>query len=101
MERNFKVGVGAEPSWEEGDALCCSVSLRNNSLCQSTALLIFELRVDFGSKHEFYSHLCSVGKKAVEKSGALKGSARLHLLLPVSEILSRGSTEAGECALVL
>lgn len=56
-----------------GDALCCSISLRNNSLCQSTALVIFELRVDFGSKRKFYSHFCYVGKKSMEKEWCFKG----------------------------
>lgn len=36
-------------------------------------MLIFELRVDFGSKHEFSCHLCYIGEKAVEKEWCFKG----------------------------
>lgn len=37
------------------------------------ALSVFELRVDFGSKHEFSCRLCRVGEKAVEKEWCFKG----------------------------
>lgn len=49
-----------------GDALGCSVSLKSNFL------LILELRVGFGSKHEFSCHLCFIGEKAVEEEWCFK-----------------------------
>lgn len=62
-------------------------------------MLIFELRVDFGSKQEFSCHLCHVGEKAVEKEWCFKGQCMSPFTSP--PFLCRGSMEAGECALVL
>lgn len=71
-------------------------------LYESTAVVIFELRMDFRSRKMTGIPkllICiMLVKRLLENSDALKGSAYLHLLSPFFNIIFSGFIEDGKCA---